>query len=181
MGTSAGFFGITYQGASNGLASVTLSIFNVVCRRRPCPLHLRRAFTYSATVVCMQDHPDDRAWCKFVFDKVAPSGELTREGVPDFLRLFYRNRPQGNTLSGTYLYTYPENEKEFLLDLFGDSQSGTVNFDALIDALQDAQGTCIARGGCAPCAHTSRRRAHALTDQLRCPVAQPILRSQQRQ
>lgn len=30
MGTAAGFFGITYQGASNGLASLTLSIFNVV-------------------------------------------------------------------------------------------------------------------------------------------------------
>lgn len=31
MGTSAGFFGITYQGATNGLASQTLSVFNVVC------------------------------------------------------------------------------------------------------------------------------------------------------
>ena len=30
MGTAAGFFGITYQGAVNGLASVTLSIFNMV-------------------------------------------------------------------------------------------------------------------------------------------------------
>ena len=36
MGTSAGFFGITCQGAVNGLASCTLSIFNMV---RP-PLHL---------------------------------------------------------------------------------------------------------------------------------------------
>ena len=34
MGTAAGFFGITYQGAVNGLASVTLSIFNMV-RRLP--------------------------------------------------------------------------------------------------------------------------------------------------
>ena len=34
MGTAAGFFGITYQGAVNGLASVTLSIFNMV-RARP--------------------------------------------------------------------------------------------------------------------------------------------------
>ena len=30
MGTAAGFFGITYQGAVNGLASITLSIFNMV-------------------------------------------------------------------------------------------------------------------------------------------------------
>ena len=30
MGTAAGFFGITYQGSLNGLASVTLSIFNMV-------------------------------------------------------------------------------------------------------------------------------------------------------
>ena len=30
MGTAAGFFGITYQGAVNGLASNTLSIFNMV-------------------------------------------------------------------------------------------------------------------------------------------------------
>lgn len=36
MGTAAGFFGITYQGAANGLASVTLSIFNMV-RFRPPP------------------------------------------------------------------------------------------------------------------------------------------------
>ena len=34
MGTAAGFFGITYQGAVNGLASNTLSIFNMV---RPSP------------------------------------------------------------------------------------------------------------------------------------------------
>ena len=32
MGTSAGFFGITCQGAVNGLASCTLSIFNMVRR-----------------------------------------------------------------------------------------------------------------------------------------------------
>ena len=32
MGTAAGFFGITYQGAVNGLASVTLSVFNMVRR-----------------------------------------------------------------------------------------------------------------------------------------------------
>ena len=32
MGTASGFFGITYQGAVNGLASQTLSIFNMVRR-----------------------------------------------------------------------------------------------------------------------------------------------------
>ena len=30
MGTSAGFFGITCQGPVNGLASNTLSVFNMV-------------------------------------------------------------------------------------------------------------------------------------------------------
>ena len=45
MGTAAGFFGITYQGSVNGLASITLSIFNM-------------------------DHPDDRAWLKHIFDFV---------------------------------------------------------------------------------------------------------------
>ena len=30
MGTAAGFFGITYQGPVNGLASNTLSVFNMV-------------------------------------------------------------------------------------------------------------------------------------------------------
>ena len=37
MGTAAGFFGITYQGAVNGLASVTLSIFNMVRARTHAP------------------------------------------------------------------------------------------------------------------------------------------------
>jgi len=114
MGTAAGFFGITYQGASNGLASLTLSIFNV-------------------------DHPDDRAWLKHVFDFVAPNGELTREKVPDLLTFFYRNRPAGPTLSGTTLHAYPESEKDFLLALYPPDPSATVNFMVLMDALQDAQ------------------------------------------
>ena len=114
MGTSAGFFGITYQGATNGLASVTLSIFNC-------------------------DHPDDVAWCKHVFDySTNNSGFLTKAKVPDFLRLFYRNRPQGNTLSGTYLYSYPENDKEFIDALFG--MDGKLTFATLIEALKEAQG-----------------------------------------
>ena len=46
MGTAAGFFGITYQGAVNGLASITLSIFNLVRARthrgrKPTPDHCR--------------------------------------------------------------------------------------------------------------------------------------------
>jgi len=113
MGTAAGFFGITYQGASNGLASVTLSIFN-------------------------QDHPDDRAWTKHVFDFVAPNGQLTREKVPEFLTFFYRNRPAGPTLSGAQLSAYPESEKEFILSLFG-PDSTTIGFPTIMDALQEAQ------------------------------------------
>ena len=78
MGTAAGFFGITYQGAVNGLASNTLSIFNM-------------------------DHPDDRAWFKTVFDFVAPSGDLKVDSVPDLLTYFYRGRPSGPTPHTTCL------------------------------------------------------------------------------
>jgi len=114
MGTSAGFFGITYQGATNGLASQTLSVFNV-------------------------DHPDDVAWTKHVFNVITKptSGELTKEQVPDFLTLFYRNRPSGNTLSGTFLYAFPENEKALIEALF--DAGGRVSFQVLLNALQEAQ------------------------------------------
>lgn len=99
-----------------------------------------------ASIVCaLQDHPDDRAWLKHVFDFVAPNGELTREKVPDLLTFFYRNRPAGPTLSGTTLHAYPESEKDFLLALYPPDPSATVSFMALMDALQDAQGASAPR------------------------------------
>ena len=80
MGTASGFFGITYQGAVNGLASQTLSIFNMV----------RRVITAIACPVCQrvlappaQDHPIDRCWCKTVFDYVCPEAvDRTVQGRP---------------------------------------------------------------------------------------------------
>ena len=56
----------------------------------------------------------------------------------EFLSAFYRYRPQGNTSSGTYLHTYPENEKEFLDSLF-DANGGELTFDVLKSALHEAQ------------------------------------------
>mmetsp|Transcript_25513 Transcript_25513/g.58073 ORF Transcript_25513/g.58073 Transcript_25513/m.58073 type:complete len:219 (-) Transcript_25513:571-1227(-) len=113
MGTAAGFFGITYQGAVNGLASNTLSIFNM-------------------------DHPDDRAWLKLTFDFVAPSGELGYGQVVELLQYFYRQRSEGATLSGTYLSSYPDSEAEFISNLF-EGPSATLSFDALLVALMEAQ------------------------------------------
>jgi len=114
MGTAAGFFGITYQGAVNGLASNTLSVFNM-------------------------DHPDDRAWLKFTFDFVAPSGALKHEQIVDFLQFFYRQRAEGPTQSGSYLYSYPENEAAFLSSLFEGDPTAELPFDPLLTALMDAQ------------------------------------------
>ena len=56
MGTAAGFFGITYQGAVNGLASITLSIFNMVraatlpTRRRDSPKSAARLTALTLTL-----------------------------------------------------------------------------------------------------------------------------------
>jgi len=112
MGTAAGFFGITYQGAVNGLASVTLSIFNM-------------------------DHPDDRAWLKLVFDMSAVNGELSFDQLGVFLDRFYRRRYEGATLSGSNLLKYPPEELEFLKGLFVNGP--TINFVTLQEALMAAQ------------------------------------------
>jgi hypothetical protein len=87
-----------------------------------------------------QDHPDDRAWLKFVFDHTSTSGELTRENVPVLLINYYRNRFEGNTMSGTSLRRYPQQEHDFILALFDTDPSSTIGFDRLVDALQEAQG-----------------------------------------
>ena len=112
MGTSAGFFGITCQGPPNGLASLTLSIFNM-------------------------DHPNDRCWLKKVFDvTVGPDGEMLEAHIPDFLTCFYRAREEGATLSGGYVPKYPPGDAQFLSDLCG---AGPVTFAALVEALVAAQ------------------------------------------
>jgi len=113
MGTAAGFFGITYQGAVNGLASVTLSIFNM-------------------------DHPDDRAWLKYVYDYTVPDGLLPRAKVPELLDNFYRRRPEGPTQSGSYLTSHPSNELEFVNSLY-EGGAETIDFPCLIEALMAAQ------------------------------------------
>ena len=92
MGTAAGFFGLTYQGAVNGLASNTLSIFNM-------------------------DHPNDRAWLKLSFDFVAPDDKLRSDQVTDLLQYFYKGRAEGPTQSGSYVHSYPENEATMLRGL----------------------------------------------------------------
>ena len=112
MGTSAGFFGITCQGPPNGLASLTLSIFNM-------------------------EHPNDRCWLKKVFDvTVGPDGEMLEAHIPDFLTCFYRAREEGATLSGGYVPKYPPGDAQFLSDLCG---AGPVTFAALVEALVAAQ------------------------------------------
>jgi len=113
MGTAAGFFGITYQGAVNGLASNTLSVFNM-------------------------DHPDDRAWLKLTFDFVAPEGKLKHGQVVEFLQYFYRQRSEGPTQSGSFLYSYPENEAAFLSALFPTPES-ELPFEEILNALMEAQ------------------------------------------
>ena len=79
------------------------------------------------------------AWTKHVFDYVTgSSGELPKSKVGEFLTTFYRYRPSGNTISGYYLTSYPENEKELLDGIYGDG--GTITFPLLLDALKEAQG-----------------------------------------
>lgn len=112
MGTSAGFFGLTAHGPTNGLASVSLSIFNM-------------------------DKPSDQAWLKKVFETVCKTGALLDSDTDDFLCCFYRARTEGPTLSGSYLTRFPQPEKEWLLQLI--AQQGPVPFEALLDALKTAQ------------------------------------------
>ena len=113
MGTAAGFFGITYQGAVNGLASVTLSVYNM-------------------------DHPDDRAWLKHVYDFVVPDGLLPSSKVGELLSCFYRMRPEGPTQSGSYLHHYPANEEAFILSLYPEGVT-TIDFATLLEGLMAAQ------------------------------------------
>jgi len=113
MATSAGFFGLTAHGATNGLASSTLSVFNM-------------------------DHPRDQCWLKKVFDTVCTEGMLTEEKVGDLLCCFYRNRPEGSTLSGSYLIAFPPSEKDFLLSLLTEERPA-ISFEELLGQLCDAQ------------------------------------------
>ena len=88
----------------------------------------------------LQDHPDDRAWLKHVFDFVAPSGALPLKKAPDLLCYFYRMRADGPTTSGYTLYKYPPDELKFLEGLYPkDDPEATIEFPALIDALMEAQ------------------------------------------
>lgn len=112
MGTSAGFFGLTAHGATNGLASVSLSIFNM-------------------------DHPRDMAWLKKSFETVAPEGMLTTDNLEDLLVCFYRQRPEGPTLSGSYLTSFPPAEKAWLEQLL--AAQGPTTFETLLAALEEAQ------------------------------------------
>lgn len=87
-----------------------------------------------------QDHPDDRAWLKHVFDFVTEGVDsLPQEKVGDLLQCFYRNRSEGPTQSGSYLYQFPENEYTFLCALYEDG-ARAINFATLMDALMAAQG-----------------------------------------
>lgn len=84
-----------------------------------------------------QDHPNDRAWLKKVFDTVVgPDGEMGSAHISDFLNCFYRARSEGPTLSGGYVPIYPPGEGQFLTELCG---TGTVPFLQLMEALQEAQ------------------------------------------
>lgn len=138
----AGFFGITYQGATNGLASLTLSIYNVVrsASRSDSGLRIcRHPSSPYRSLPIAQDHPDDVAWTKHVFDFVAgKDGALTMAQIPEFLTNFYRARKEGATISGAYLYTYPHNELAFLEQLFTSAET-TLEFPRLLDALKEAQ------------------------------------------
>tara|TARA_B100000795_G_scaffold104581_1_gene77168 strand:- start:4990 stop:5622 length:633 start_codon:yes stop_codon:yes gene_type:complete len=96
----------------NGLASLTLSIFNM-------------------------DHPNDRAWLKKVFDvTVGQGGDMRDENITDFLNCFYRARSEGPTLSGGYVPLFPPKEGQFLSELCA---AGPVPFATLMEALMAAQ------------------------------------------
>jgi len=87
-----------------------------------------------------QDHPDDRAWLKHVFDFVTNNtGELRFDKTKDLLECFYRFRSEGPTQSGSYLYSVPDNELKFVNALYVDGTT-SINFATLMDALMSAQG-----------------------------------------
>ncbi len=92
------------------------------------------------TLACApaQDHPDDRAWFKTVFDFVAPSGVLKVVQVPDLLTYFYRSRVSGPTQSGSFIALYPEAEAAFIMRQFPEGEG--VDFEKLMNTLQEAQG-----------------------------------------
>ena len=121
----SGFFGLTYHGPINGLAAGALSIYNM-------------------------DHPRDQCWLRKVFDTTCGGGGggggaqgegLTAERIDDFLRCFYRGRPQGATLSGSYLHAFPPSERAFLLSLLEEQEAArpALGFDELLRALTGAQ------------------------------------------
>ena len=90
----------------------------------------------------LQDHPDDRAWFKYVYDFVAPSGALKYKQVPTLLSYFYRNRVEGPTTSGFTLSKFPEHEQKFIEDLYpkgAEEPDATIEFPILMDALMAAQ------------------------------------------
>jgi len=69
---------------------------------------------------------------------VAPSGKLKHAQIVEFLQFFYRQRAEGPTQSGSYLYSFPENEAEFLSSLFPDPSS-ELAFDDMLSNLMEAQ------------------------------------------
>ena len=113
MGTAAGFFGITAQGAHNGLASLSLSIYNM-------------------------DHPNDRTWLNKCFQSVAPDDALRPEQVADLLTCFYLYRREGPTLSGSYLKSFPPEEHAFVSSKIN-PEMGSISFAELLAELQQAQ------------------------------------------
>jgi len=108
-------FGVTFHGAPNGQASMTLSIFNM-------------------------DHPLDRAWLKKCFATVCTSGVLTPALVKDLLACFYRDRVEGPTNSGWLVPSYPPADADFLLSLVAEAPQP---FEALLTALGDAQAANV--------------------------------------
>ena len=114
-----------------------------------------------------QDHPDDRAWLKHVYDFVCPDGSLPKDKVGDLLGFFYRRRPEGPTQSGSYLHTYPESEKNFILGLYPDGVE-SIEFPTLMNALMDAQGPCAPPRLCERavrvCPYVAERRTVARGD-----------------
>jgi len=114
MGTAAGFFGVTAQGAVNGLASLSLSIFNM-------------------------DHPNDRAWLNKAFQTVAPDGGLRKEQVTDLLKCFYLHRYEGPTQSGSYLRSFPSEELDYVCSLINPEPDSTISFLDLLAGLNHAQ------------------------------------------
>ena len=92
----------------------------------------------------VQDHPNDRAWLKKVFDTVVgPDGLFAEEHVKDFLVCFYRARTVAGEIGGTTLSGFypalPTNEGQFL----GSGASGPVPFMTILDALQAAQANLV--------------------------------------